>query len=541
MEQTRRINGKDKMTKRAYISVFDKTGIVEFAKKLVSAGYEIVSTGGTFDLLEKNGVSAMESADITGFRELIGGKVKSLHPKIFAGILADAKERVDLLNGLKGGENAGAGKEECAGAEPFDLVCVNLYPFEKYKGKDVNIETLVKNIDIGGVALLRAGAKNYDNVTVISDIEDYKIDIENIDLKTREKLALKAFSRTSKYDFEILSELSKRFENEDGEEKEEDGSTTGVMPEYDNFSLTKTKDLRYGENPHQSAALYKYGEQIEYEFLNGKEFSYNNIMDATAALNIIAEFYDVNAAVIIKHTNPCGAALGKTLLDAWEKALDCDPLSAFGGIVAFSRKVDLEIAKRLTSMFLEVVIAPDFDDEAVCELKRKKNLRVVKLITPLKLYAGFAEKEIKFTPFGALMQEKDTKELDPETFKTVTKAKPTQEMIEDMVFAFKIAKHLKSNAIVVAKDLRTLGLCGGQTSRVGSVEIALRRVCDSAKGAVIASDGFFPATDNIEVAAQERVAGIIQPGGSIKDPDVIKLADKLNLVMVTTGIRHFRH
>lgn len=507
--------------KRAYISVFDKTGIVEFAAKLVKAGYEIVSTGGTFDLLNKNGIKAVESADITGFRELIGGKVKSLHPKIFAGILANLKEREELQ------------KADC---KPFDLVCVNLYPFEDYKGKEVEIETLVKNIDIGGVALLRAGAKNYENVVVISDVEDYDIDIENIDLKTREKLAVKAFNRTSKYDFEIMTELQNRFEAEN-----DDIESESPLQENEVFYLSKIKDLRYGENPHQAAALYDYDKTVDYEFLNGKEFSYNNILDATAALNIAAEFFDVNTCVIIKHTNPCGVALGKTLLEAWQKALDCDPLSAFGGIVAFTRPVDLEIAKNLTAMFLEVVIAPDFTDEAVEELKKKKNLRVVKLLTPLDKYLKFTQKEVKLTPFGALLQEKDSKELNPETFKTVTKEKPTQEMIEDMVFAFKVCKHLKSNAIVVAKDLRTLGLCGGQTSRVGSVEIALRRVCDSAKGSVIASDGFFPAVDNIEVAAQERVAGVIQPGGSIKDPDVIKTADKLGLVMVTTGIRHFRH
>lgn len=505
------------MKKRAYISVFDKTGIVEFTQKLIKAEFEIVSTGGTFDLLTQNGINAVESANITGFRELIGGKVKSLHPKIFAGILADLNERESLI------------KEEI---QAFDLVCVNLYPFENYKDKDTDIETLIRNIDIGGVALLRAGAKNYENITVISDIKDYDIDIQNINLETREKFAVKAFSLTSKYDFLIADELQKRFtikEDNDG------------APEFKAFYLDKIKDLRYGENPHQTAALYNYDKTVDYEFLNGKEFSYNNIIDATAALNIAAEFYDVNAAVIIKHTNPCGVALGKTLKEAWEKALDCDPLSAFGGIVAFTGKVDIEIAKLLTAMFLEVVIAPDFTDEAVEELKKKKNLRVVKLKTPLVEYLKFTQKEIRLTPFGALVQDKDSKELDPETFKTVTKEKPTQEMIEDMVFAFKVAKHLKSNAIVIAKDLRTLGLCGGQTSRVGAVEIALMRVCDSAKGAVLASDGFFPAIDNIEVAAQERIAGIIQPGGSIKDSDVINAADKFGIVMVTTGIRHFRH
>ncbi len=504
------------MKKRAYISVFDKTGIVEFTKKLIKSGFEIVSTGGTYDLLAQNGIKAIESADITGFRELINGKVKSLHPKIFAGILANKEEREGLI------------KEEI---QPFDLVCVNLYPFENYRGKDADIETLIKNIDIGGVALLRAGAKNYENVTVISGAEDYDIDLENIDIKTREKLAVKAFRVTSKYDYMISDELSKRFST-----KEENG-----MEESEEFYLEKIKDLRYGENPHQIAALYNYDKVVDYEFLNGKEFSYNNIIDATAALNIAAEFYDVNAAVIIKHTNPCGVALGKTLKEAWEKALDCDPLSAFGGIVAFSGKIDLEIAKMLSAMFLEVVIAPDFTTDAVEELKRKKNLRVVKLNTPLAEYLKFTQKEVRLTPFGALVQEKDSKELDPETFKTVSKEKPTQEMIEDMVFAYKVAKHLKSNAIVIAKDLRTLGLCGGQTSRVGAVEIALKRVCDSAKGAVLASDGFFPAIDNIEVAAQERIAGIIQPGGSIKDSEVIKAVDKFGLVMVTTGIRHFRH
>ncbi len=505
------------MKKRAYISVLDKTRKVEFPQKHIKAEFEIVSTGGTFDLLTQNGINAVESADITGFRELIGGKVKSLHPKIFAGILADLNERESLI------------KEDI---QVFDLVCVNLYPFENYKGKDTDIETLIKNIDIGGVALLRAGAKNYENITVISDIKDYDIDIQNINLETREKLAVKAFSLTSKYDFLIADELQKRFAIKE--------DTDGV-PEFKAFYLDKIEDLRYGENPHQTAALYNYEKTIDYEFLNGKEFSHNNIIDATAALNIAAEFYDVNAAVIIKHTNPCGVALGKTLKEAWEKALDCDPLSAFGGIVAFTGKVDLEIAKLLTAMFLEVVIAPDFTDEAVEELKKKKNLRVVKLETPLVEYLKFTQKEIRLTPFGALVQDKDSKELDPETFKTVTKEKPTQEMIEDMVFAFKVAKHLKSNAIVIAKDLRTLGLCGGQTSRVGAVEIALMRVCDSAKGAVLASAGFFPAMANFEVAAHERIAGSIPPGGSIKDKDVISAADKFGIVMVTTGIRHFRH
>lgn len=499
--------------KRAYISVFDKKGIEIAAKKLTELNYEIISTGNTFEYLKEKGFNVIESSTITGFRELLSGKVKSLHPEIFAPILANEDE-IKTLNNL-----------------PISVVIVNLYPFELYQGKNADIDTLIKNIDIGGVALLRAGAKNYKNVIVISDIEDYGTDFENVDEKQREELALKVFKKTSNYDRVIFSELSKNFGL--NEEKDE---------EFLNYSFTKKQHLRYGENPHQMASLYDFGQKkLDYEVLNGKELSYNNIVDATAALNIVSEFFDVNAAVIIKHTNPCGVALGTTLEDAWDKALDCDPLSAFGGIVAFTKKVNLKLAEKLTSMFLEVVIAPSFDIDAIEKLKTKKNLRVIKLNTNLEDYRDFQEKEIKLTPFGALIQETDRKELDPETFKVVTKEKPTPEMIEDMVFAYKIAKHLKSNAIVIAKDLKTIGICGGQTSRVGAVEIALMRVVDSAKDAILASDGFFPATDNITVAAQHRIKGIIQPGGSIKDKDVIELADKLNISMVTTGIRHFKH
>lgn len=502
------------MKKRAYISVYDKENIEFAAKKLINLGYEILSTGNTYNYLKEKGIDAIESSTVTGFRELLSGKVKSLHPEIFAGILAD-KDEAKTLN-----------------FPPISVVIVNLYPFEEYAQQNAETQTLIKNIDIGGVALLRAGAKNYQNVVVITDKKDYEIDFENIDDKTRENLALKVFLKTSKYDGLIFEALSKKFADENEE----------TLPDYLNYSLIKKQNLRYGENPHQKAALYDFGEQlVDYEVLGGKELSYNNIVDVTAALNIVSEFFDVNAAVIIKHTNPSGVALGKTLEEAWDRALDCDPLSAFGGIVAFSKKVDLNIAQKLTKMFLEVVIAPDFEEGAIEQFKTKKNLRVIKINTPLEKYKQFTEKEIKLTPFGALVQDKDIKELDVETFKVVTKEKPTAEMIEDMVFAQKIAKHLKSNAIVIAKDLKTIGICGGQTSRVGAVEIALMRVTDSAKDAILASDGFFPATDNITVAAQHRIKGIIQPGGSIKDKEVIDLADKLNICMITTGIRHFKH
>ena len=501
------------MKKRAYISVFDKTGIVEFAQKLIKAEFEIVSTGGTFDLLTQNGINAVESADITGFRELIGGKVKSLHPKIFAGILADLNERESLI------------KEDI---QVFDLVCVNLYPFENYKGKDTDIETLIKNIDIGGVALLRAGAKNYENITVISDIKDYDIDIQNINLETREKLAVKAFSLTSKYDFLIADELQKRFAIKE--------DTDGV-PEFKAFYLDKIEDLRYGENPHQTAALYNYEKTIDYEFLNGKEFSHNNIIDATAALNIAAEFYDVNAAVIIKHTNPCGVALGKTLKEAWEKALDCDPLSAFGGIVAFTGKVDLEIAKLLTAMFLEVVIAPDFTDEAVEELKKKKNLRILKL---KNLDARDAKYDIKYLEGKVLVQELNTKMIDE--MKVVTNAQPTQSQLDDMEFGMKVVKYVKSNAICIVKNGVTLAIGGGQTSRVWALENAIHNNPDKDfKDAVLASDAFFPFNDCAQVAIDVGIRAIVQPGGSVRDQDSIDLCNEHDVPMVFSGYRHFRH
>lgn len=493
---------------RAYISVNDKENVEKLARNLVSLGYEIVSTGNSAKYLEEKGIKVQESSTITGFKELLGGKVKSLHPEIFASILANEQERQE--ENIKG----------------FDLVCVNLYPFEKYIDIDCDMDTLINNIDIGGVALLRAASKNYQNVIVISSKDDYEIDIQDIDEEKREELALKAFMKTSKYDYLIYKKLSKMFKKQENSKA---------------FYLEKIQDLRYGENPHQKASLYSYNKNIDYVQLQGKELSFNNIVDATSALELASEFYDVNATVIIKHTNPCAVALASNLELSFDRALDSDPISPFGGVIAFSQKVNLSLAKKLTAMFLEVILAPDFDDDALEEFKRKKNLRVIKVNTPLNILNEFVEEEIKLTPFGALVQKKDTKELDVKTFKVVTKKKPEQKEVEDMIFAFKVVKHVKSNAIVVAKDLRTLGICAGQTNRVGSVEIALSRVCDSPKGSILASDGFFPAIDNILVAAQNRVSAIIQPGGSIKDEEVIKTCDKYDISMITTGIRHFKH
>ena len=507
------------MTKRAIISVFDKTGIVDFAQKLQKEfGYEIVSTGATAKLLNENQVKTTEVSEITGFQEMLSGKVKTLHPAIHAGILADT-------------QNSKEAKEIAdKNIESFQMVVVNLYPFEKVAKEAHDEQTLIDNIDIGGVTLLRAAAKNNKNVTVVSSQNQYDMVLKNLKQNSgetaedlRKQLALKAFEVTAKYDSIIMSELSEDKTN------------------YETLFLNKEGDLRYGENPHQKAALYKNGETVDYEFLNGKELSYNNILDMTCSLNIASEFYDVPCCAIVKHNTPCGVALGKSQNEAYLKAFDADPISAFGGIIAFTQTVDKEIAKHASSVFLEVVIAPEFSDEALEILKAKKNLRIIKLNTPLKTYKTLVQKEIKVTPFGTLVQDVDNKELDKDTFKVVSKKKPTTEMIEDMVFAWKVCKHVKSNAIVIAKDFKTLAICGGQTSRIDSMEIALNKACDGAKEAIAASDGFFPAIDNIQAAAQCRISGIIQPGGSIKDKEVINAVDKYDMVMITTGIRHFKH
>lgn len=500
--------------KRAYISVYDKENIVEFAQELTKKyKFEIVSTGGTFDLLKQNGIAAVEVSQLTNSPEMLSGKVKSLHPAVFAGILADvtnSKEVAELEN---------------FSIQNFDLVVVNLYPFEQVAAQTDNIDELVKNIDIGGVALLRAAAKNHKNVTVVCDKKDYKKVLEGAHEELRQELALKAFKLTSSYDEIIQSKLTEIF----------GGS------EVKTFKFEKLQELRYGENPHQKAGLYDAPKMADYEVLWGKELSYNNILDITAAVNIVSEFYDVPAAVIVKHTAPCGVALGKDIFDAYTKAFDCDPISAFGGIVAFSQEVNTEVAQHLNSVFLEVVIAPDFEEEALEILKSKKNLRIVKLNTALEDYRKLQTEEVKITPFGTLIQAVDQKELDKDTFKVVTKAKPTAEQIEDAIFTWKVAKYAKSNAIVIAKDFKTIAIGQGQTSRICSMEWALNYACDGSKDAVLASDGFFPAVDNIQAAVQGRIALIIQPGGSIKDKDVIAEADKYKMAMITTGIRHFKH
>lgn len=508
------------MKNRAFVSVFDKENIVDFVKQLVEFKFEIVSTGGTCELLRKNGINAVEVSQITDFKEMLSGKVKSLHPAIFAGILAD------MTNSKE------AGEIERLDIKNFDMVVVNLYPFEQVAIQTDNIDDIVKNIDIGGCALIRAGAKNYKNVTVVSDKSDYKVilkELKNgkISEELREKLAVKAFSLTSNYDEKISDKLGEIFKGEALEVKK--------------FAFEKIQDLRYGENPHQHASLYKASKMADYEILWGKELSYNNIADISCAVSIVSEFFDVPSVAIVKHSTPCGVALGKDITEAYSKALDCDPISAFGGIIALSKPVNVEVAKLINSMFIEVVVAPDFEHDALEILKGKKNIRLVKLNTKLQDFRKILKEEIKITPFGVLVQETDKKELDKDSFKVVTKKKPSAEQIEDAIFAWKVAKHAKSNSIVIAHDFKTLAIGQGQPNRVGAFEWALDYACDGSKDAVAASDGFFPAIDNIQAAVQGRIGLIIQPGGSIKDKDVIAEADKYDLPMIMTGIRHFRH
>lgn len=515
--------------KKAFISVYNKDGIVEFADKLQKIfGYEIISTGGTFDKLKENGIEVTEISEITGFRELLHGRVKSLHPRIHAGILASRTAREDITE-LKENE-----------IDFIDLVIVNLYPFEEAsKKEEMDIDELYEYIDIGGVTLLRAAAKNFFYVTPVYSanlyekiLEDLQQNDGNTTYELRKELAVKTFRYTSSYDALIAEKIEEKlFEKEEEE----------VLPENLVLNLEKVKDLRYGENPHQTAAIYKKPSNLEYEVLQGKEISYNNMVDITSAVNIVSEFIDVPAACVIKHNNPCGAALGTNINDAYFKAHSCDPISAFGGIIGLNLPVTKEIAEHAAQMFLEVIVAPDFSREALDILAGKKNLRLVRLPFTVEEYKKAQDYTIKDLPFGTLVQSIDNAELSEKNFKVATSCKPTKENIEDMVFAWKVVKHMSSNAIVVVKDLKTVGLGLGQTSRIASMEIALKQTCDETKDAVIASDGFFPAVDNIHAAAQARIGAIIQPGGSIKDNDVITEAEKYSIPMVMTGIRHFKH
>src|SRR5215475_10732821 len=519
---------------RALISVFDKTGVLDFAKRLVELRIEILSTGGTSKLLREGGVTVKDVSEFTGWPEMLGGRVKTLHPKVHGGILF----RRNLADDQKQ-----AREHDIA---PIDLVVVNLYPFEATAAKSgLTAEELIENIDIGGPTMLRSAAKNFESVTVITDPADYSRVATELEaaketsLATRVDLARKVFATTSTYDGMITTELE-RLSAASGHVELTDRV---LLPERVHISLRRQQELRYGENPHQAAALYiPAGRAVEglaaAKQLQGKELSYNNFVDLEAARSIAAEFKRP-AAVIIKHNNPCGTAEQETLRDAYLKAYACDPVSAFGGVLAFNKTVDAATAEEVAKLFVECICAPGFDDAAKAIFAAKKNLRL------LELPAGGLEPEkelqLKRILGGMLVQQPDLGELNPAELKVVSKRAPDDEEWSTMKFAWTVAKHVKSNAIVFAREGARVGVGAGQMSRVDSVKIAVMKAQFSLQGSVVASDAFFPFPDGVEEAARAGARAFIQPGGSVRDNDVIATCDRLGLAMVFTGIRHFLH
>ncbi len=528
--------------KRALISVTDKTGLVPFAKGLKRLGVEIVSTGGTLKLLSENGVKAKPIEELTGFPEIFAGRLKTLHPKVHGGLLFvrdDAKQKKEA-------------KEH--GIEPIDLVVVNLYKFEEaVSGKKVSEEEAIEHIDIGGPTMLRSAAKNFDYVGVISSPDDYPAILEelkesngSLSRETRKKLALKVFRLTSRYDRAITDYFEK--EGSAAKAKSAAPEPSHEFPNDLTISFKKVQDLRYGENPHQKAALYeaacKTG-NFKFRQLHGKELSFNNLLDIESALEAVSEF-SRPAAVVIKHNNPCGMAEANDLKQALIDTIACDPLSAFGGIVAVNKPLGREEAEAVSARlpFFEVLIAPSYDDGSLEVFKSRKNLRLIEA-DPAALLAN-GSMSLRFGRSGLLVQDSDPSLRGKEKailkeLKCVTSVKPSKEDLDSLVFAWKCAKLVKSNAIVLAKGTKTVGIGAGQMSRVDSVRIACQKAGHEAKGSVLASDGFFPMPDNIEVAHENGIRMIIQPGGSIKDSDVIHACNQFGIGMVFTGRRHFRH
>ena len=511
--------------KRALISVYDKTGIVELARALLDYNVELVSTGGTMDALSKAGMKVTSVSDITGFPEILDGRVKTLHPKIHGGVLAK-RSKPEHLSQLS--EH---------GIKPFDLVIINLYPFEKVIGDPkTNEDTALENIDIGGPTLIRAAAKNYHDLTILTDSADYAAFIAELrqnDGETtpefRRRMATAAFARTAAYDSAINSYFNKDIDG---------------FPAILNLSYKLNAPLRYGENPHQKAAMYEwpnfpYSSIAKGKLLSGKELSFNNIWDLEAGLQMAADFV-LPFAAVIKHTNPCGAAVGETIADAYQKALAADPISAYGSVIALNRPVDMTTAMLLhETAFVECILAPSFAKDALELLSKKKNRRLLEvgsLIRP-------PENEFEYRPIagGLLTQTPDRREILSEDLKFVTRKTPTEDQIEELLFAFKIVKHIKSNAIVICKNRTAIGVGPGQTSRVESAVIAVRKAGERAKGAVAGSDAFFPMPDGLETLADAGVEAVIQPGGSKQDPDVINAANRREIAMVFTGVRHFKH
>lgn len=514
---------------RALISVSDKTGIVRFAKELEALGYEIISTGGTYKVLKENRVNVISIDEVTEFPEMLDGRVKTLHPKIHGGLLSVRANK----------EHMKTCKEH--NIELIDIVVVNLYPFEKtISNPNVTVEEAIENIDIGGPSMLRSAAKNYQSVGVIVDpsrydsiIEELKENKGTLSLKTKEALAYEVFSHTSRYDTIIASYMKSNVV------KVEQADT---LPDVLVPQLVKQCDLRYGENPHQKAAFYKLANRMQpgligLKQLHGKELSYNNIVDLEAAALIVKEF-DLPGASIIKHTNPCGAAVAGTIAEAYKNAYECDPVSAFGSIVGLNRPVDAETAEEISKTFVEAVIAPKFDKEAVDILSTKPSIRLIELENMQELEKGYY---YKYVDGGFLVQEPDSKKTTEQDLDVVTKTRPSKKDIHELVFAFQLVKYVKSNAILVVKDGKAVGVGAGQMSRVEAVEIALKKAGELGKGAVLASDAFFPFKDSVELAQKAGIKAIIQPGGSKRDQESIDACDQHGISMVFTGVRHFRH
>jgi phosphoribosylaminoimidazolecarboxamide formyltransferase / IMP cyclohydrolase len=529
IEQLRRVS-------RALISVSDKTGVVDFARALAGHDIELVSTGGTRKILSDAGLTVLDVSDLTGFPEMMDGRVKTLHPAVHGGLLAMR------------GNAAHTEAMRAHNIRPIDLLVVNLYPFEATTASGADFATCIENIDIGGPAMIRAAAKNHDDVAVVVEASDYAAVLAELTqhagattLALRRRLAAKAYARTAAYDAAISNWFAKELDD--------------IAPDYRAFGGRLIEKLRYGENPHQAAAFYRTPDQrfgvSTARQAQGKQLSYNNINDTDAAYECVAEFDPARTAAcaIIKHANPCGVAEGDNLLDAYRKALACDPVSAFGGIVALNRTLDAEAARAITDIFTEVIIAPDATSDAIAIVGAKKNLRLLLAGgLPDPRAAGLTAKTVAG---GLLVQSRDNAVVDDMDLKPVTKRVPTNAELRDLRFAFRVAKHVKSNTIVYAKDLATVGIGAGQMSRVDAARIAARKAQDAAeaaglkepatKGSVVASDAFFPFADGLLVAIEAGATAVIQPGGSMRDDEVIKAADDHGIAMVVTGTRHFRH